>query len=258
MRRRRDKLPTPVDPFIANEGTQYSRLGSLRTPAPLDPPFYLLQAGARLSPQVEQLMDGVEDGHVGWLGSGTFRQLAVPLMKGLEGVLSPKCLSLWEELGGGASDSPFTHPLGMKGGDAKHPRWEPVCMPLSPALVRQQPNMFLDRVKKGGGYLKVELLPRFKQRMGHNEIVSESAHRLLLLCTFGPPRDWDEHPVCMHLCHQPHCLNPWHYAWGSDQDNTLAQGEKEDGLRGTMAKAAVARRARDHAYWCKQLGVGAS
>ena len=148
-------------------------------------------------------MDGVEAGHVGWLGSGTFRQLAVPLMKSLEGVLSPKCLSLWEELGGGASDSPFTHPLGMKGGDAKHPRWEPVC-------------------------------------------------------TFGPPRDWDEHPVCMHLCHQPHCLNPWHYAWGSDQDNTLAQGEKEDGLRGTMAKAAVARRARDHAYWCKQLGVGAS
>ena len=42
-------------------------------------------------------------------------------------------------------------------------------------------------------------------------------HRFVCFAFKGPP-EVDSH-VCMHLCGESTCLNPYHLAWGSQQQN---------------------------------------
>ena len=64
------------------------------------------------------------------------------------------------------------------------------------------------------GYLYVTLAGSGKHK------VCEGVHRLIRWAVAGPPpvhsrETWD----CMHVCHNPRCLNPCHLVWGARKHN---------------------------------------
>ena len=79
----------------------------------------------------------------------------------------------------------------------------------------------------------LDLSPPFSQSPGKEYLqltlgrgvggpIKESAHRVVLVSTFGPPpvelvRVGGAH--VLHICGNPDCLNPLHLVWGSDGDN---------------------------------------
>ena len=51
----------------------------------------------------------------------------------------------------------------------------------------------------------------------------ETAHRIIIWCTHGPPPNGMKRPVVMHVCNNPACIHPEHLVWGEDEENFSRQ-----------------------------------
>ena len=55
---------------------------------------------------------------------------------------------------------------------------------------------------------------------GKSDII-EGVHRFVLWAMHGPPDTGICHPVCMHTCHRPNCVQPRHMRYGSNKENLM-------------------------------------
>lgn len=74
-----------------------------------------------------------------------------------------------------------------------------------------QRNITID----AAGYLRISLV--YDRRRKPQAYITESAHRLVLWASFGPPDRDDQ--VVMHYCNNSNCLNPLHMVWGYQWEN---------------------------------------
>lgn len=103
---------------------------------------------------------------------------------------------------------------------------------LTPLQHQQQHQQLYPNTPKGsfkyqGNYRMVHLGGVMPNISWHKW---ELVHRIVCLAIWGPPKVFWQHDsrghkklvtkhVCMHLCNNPECLNPWHLAWGSYSEN---------------------------------------
>lgn len=90
------------------------------------------------------------------------------------------------------------------------------CMLVEKAKVELCKHMSMSRK----GYLKLSIahVPRCTPK--RDNTVMEYAHRVVLWAMYGPPPSDIVHPVVMHTCNHPACLNPNHLVWGESRENT--------------------------------------
>lgn len=88
----------------------------------------------------------------------------------------------------------------------------PECMLLDPKKIKAAKSVDL---MKGQGYARL-CLGKIKE---DKRVVRESAHRLVLWAAYGPPDPTIKHPVAMHACNNPLCVQPLHLVWGEDEFN---------------------------------------
>lgn len=115
------------------------------------------------------------------------------------------------------------------------------------------PGMYKVRVVARRAAVGCQLPQYFKLRLGYTSLPRTSStrlmvgcHVLVLLAYWGPPApgpapgggctSW----VCMHLCGNSLCLNPWHLCWGSYTENRA----RED-LGQLYSSLAARRQAQD-------------
>lgn len=77
------------------------------------------------------------------------------------------------------------------------------------------------------------------QQGGKQTVLSEKAHRVVMLAFHGPPLGgWASgNTICMHLCHNIDCLNPNHLKWGSKKEN---HSNHQGNTRGNTSEASIA------------------
>ncbi len=91
-----------------------------------------------------------------------------------------------------------------------------LCMPYMESCMLLDPSK---KVEGGGltkqgdkGYFNIRLHPKQRSNRGM------TCHAFVLTAMWGPAVE-PQATQCMHSCNQRECVNPWHLAWGTPDDN---------------------------------------
>lgn len=90
------------------------------------------------------------------------------------------------------------------------------CMLVERAKVALCKHMSMSK----RGYLKLSIAHVPKSTPKLDNTLMEYAHRVVVWAMYGPPPADIVHPVVMHTCNNPACLNPNHLVWGESSENS--------------------------------------